>query len=157
MKGSNVYRVAVSLWGPIQAKYSKNGRGVYVVSETTENKAKKCVEQYMHDNNLFGSIQGVSKQAEPRFVPARGEVMTSSDYSKKVEELDVPAYQFTPKISEKGLKQHKYVRQGVDYRERNVKGAFGKVSEDKVESTADELVQDISDSVVNKVIEPETE
>lgn len=126
MKDINLYKINVSTRGPVVFQH-KNGYGSYIIVAKSENQAKEYLQNYFKANNLFGDMYQPCKYSLDNVLQLElGTVMRKKEYLTKLEEYNNKReYQFTPKKTEKGNKLHKINRPGIEYRERNVQGAYG--------------------------------
>lgn len=121
MREINQYQINVSTRGP---HYNKTGRGVWIVAETTPEKATAALKTHFKEHNLFGSIYPAWKITS-RIPLERGIVIKREDYFELVEKSKQPGYVFTPAKTEAGEKLHRPNRAGIEYRDKQVNGAFG--------------------------------
>lgn len=128
MKELNLYWIGVNIRGP--HSHSKSGAGAWLVCETSEKNAKKALQDYFNENHLIGSSDDICRSSTipDLSIVSRGTCMRQSEYYALVEEnkeKEKNKYQFSPKISEKGIQLHKYTKNSSEYEEPNIHGAFG--------------------------------
>lgn len=160
MKNISIYMIQVSTRGPIHTQFAKSGHGVYLVVAKDTEQAVQFLKDYFKENNLFGSIykpyilpekyETFNKNGKmyiySRYysVPLKfGEVIDRHKYLNECEKFqNKENYRFIPKKTEKGLKIHKISRPGIEYRERNIQGAFGNERSCSVNPERPEMFED---------------
>lgn len=159
MKDIGIYVINVSTHGPI----FKSGRGHYYIAAKDKEQAIISLKKYFKKNNLFGSIykpvrhleqcktfnkNGITYIYSDFFkIPLQfGEVVDAYKYLEDCTKLqDKEPYKFTPKKTAKGLKIHRINRPGIEYREKNVQGAYGRARSCTFNPDKPEMYEDCLD------------